>query len=96
MDLLHDWPDDDAARILAAVRNAAPVGARILIIETLIADEGGPKFGKVLDVIMLATTGGRERTAAEHGALLANAGMRLERVLPTRSQYSIIEAVAGA
>lgn len=94
MDLLHDWPDDSAGRILAAVRNAAPVGARILIIETLIADEGGPKFGKVLDVIMLATTGGRERTAAEHGALLANAGMRLERVLPTRSQYSIIEGVA--
>jgi SAM-dependent methyltransferase len=96
MDLLHDWPDDDAARILAAVRNAAPVGARVLIIETVIADEDGPKFGKVLDVIMLATTGGRERTVAEHGALLANAGMRLERVLPTRSQYSIIEAVAGA
>src|SRR5690606_10986464 len=71
-DLQRDWPDGHAARILAAVRNATPVGARVLIIETVIADEDGPKFGKVLDVIMLATTGGRERTVAEHGALLAN------------------------
>src|SRR5690606_21092588 len=35
MDLLHDWPDDDAARILAAVRRAASVGARVLVVETL-------------------------------------------------------------
>ncbi len=96
MDLLHDWPDDRAAQILAAVRRAASDGARALIIETLIAEEPGRQAGKVLDVIMLATTGGRERTAAEHDRLLANAGFRLERVVPTRSQYSIVEAVADA
>src|SRR5690606_33271707 len=70
-DLLHAWPDDDAARLRAAVRSAAPVGGSVVMIETVIADEDGPKLGKVLDVIMLAKTGGRERTVAEHGALLA-------------------------
>jgi SAM-dependent methyltransferase len=95
MDLLHDWPDDDATRILAAVRRAAPVGARVLLVETLIAEEPGRQFGKVLDVIMLATTGGRERTVAEHGGMLANARFQLERVIPMRSQYSIIEAIAA-
>ena len=94
MDLLHDWPDERAAQILAAVRRAAPIGARALLVETLIAEEPGRQAGKVLDVIMLATTGGRERTAAEHGRLLASAGFTLERVIPTRSQYSIVEAVA--
>ncbi|HEX6997656.1 MAG TPA: methyltransferase [Gammaproteobacteria bacterium] len=94
MDLLHDWPDADAARILAAVRRAAAPGARLLVVETLISDEPGPQFAKLLDVIMLATTGGRERTAAEHGRLLADAGFRSERVLPTGSAYSIVEAVA--
>lgn len=94
MDLLHDWADDDAARILAGVRRAAPVGARVLVIETLITEEPGRQLGKVLDVIMLATTGGRERAVAEHGVLLANAGFRLERVIPTASQYSIVEATA--
>ena len=92
MDLLHDWPDDDAAKILAAVRRAAPAGARVLIIETLLDDAWDQRFAKMLDVIMLATTGGRERSAAEHGRMLEDAGFRLERVIPTPSRYSIVEA----
>jgi hypothetical protein len=94
MDLLHDWDDADAARILAAVRAAAPADARLLIVETLVAETPGPHFGKTLDIIMLAVTGGRERTRSQYTALLATAGFRLERVLPTRSQYSIVEAFA--
>ena len=95
MDLLHDWRDDDAARILASVRRAAPTDSRLLIIETLVPDAPGPHFGKTLDLIMLAVTGGRERTRAQHAALLESAGFRLERVLPTQSEYSIVEAFAA-
>jgi SAM-dependent methyltransferase len=95
MDLLHDWRDDDAARILSAVRRAAPAHARLLIIETLVPETPGPHFGKTLDLIMLAVTGGRERTRAQYAALLERAGLRLERVLPTRSEYSIVEASAA-
>jgi hypothetical protein len=93
MDLIHDWSDADAARILAAVRAAAPAYARVLIIETLVPETAGPHFGKTLDVIMLAVTGGRERTRTQYTALLSAAGLRLERVLATRSEYSLIEAV---
>jgi hypothetical protein len=94
MDLLHDWDDGNAARILAAVRRAAPQQARLLIVETLVPDTPGPHFGKTLDIIMLAVTGGRERTEAQHAALLAAAGFRLTRVLATASQYSLVEATA--
>jgi hypothetical protein len=94
MDLLHDWDDADATRILTAVRRAARPRARLLIIETLVPETPGPHFGKTLDIIMLAVTGGRERTEAQHAALLVAAGFRLERVLTTASQYSIAEAVA--
>jgi len=95
MDLLHDWRDDDAARILASVRRGAPAHARVLIIETLVPEAPGPHFGKTLDIIMLAVTGGRERTRAEHAALLDRSGFLLERVLPTRSEYSIVEALVA-
>ncbi len=95
MDLLHDWRDDDAARILESVRRGAPAHARVLIIETLVPESPGPHFGKTLDIIMLAVTGGRERTRAEYEALLDRSGFRLERVLPTRSEYSIVEALAS-
>ncbi|HEX4950378.1 MAG TPA: methyltransferase [Blastocatellia bacterium] len=93
MEVLHDWNDEDAARILAAVRQAAPAHARLVIVEALVAEAPGPDLSKVLDVIMLAITGGRERTPSEYEALLAQAGFRLERIIATPSQYSIVEAV---
>lgn len=94
MEVLHDWTDADAAKILRAVRRAAPGGARVLIVEALVSEAPGPEFGKTLDIIMLALTGGRERTESEYRKLLAAAGFELERVVATRSHYSIIEAVA--
>lgn len=93
MDVLHDWDDEGAARILRAVRAAARPTSRLLVIETLVAEEPGPHFGKLLDIIMLAVTGGRERTRSQFAALLTETGFRLERVLPTASQYSIVEAI---
>jgi hypothetical protein len=92
MDVLHDWDDADAARIVSAVRQAAHGQSRLLIIETLVPQAPGPHFGKSLDVTMLAVTGGRERSEAEYAALLKSAGFRLLRVLPTASHYSIVEA----
>ena len=42
---------------------------------------------------MLLLTGGEERTEDEYAELLARAGFRLERVIPTRSPVSVLEAV---
>jgi hypothetical protein len=95
MDLLHDWNDADSLRILAAVRRAAPPEARVLIVETLVAETPGPHIGKTLDITMLTVTGGRERTPTALGQLLDATGWHRTRVLPTTSQYSIVEAVAG-
>jgi hypothetical protein len=95
MEVIHDWADADAARILMAVRSGASRLSRLLIIESLIADTPGLHPGKLLDVIMLAVTGGRERTATECEELLRGAGFELARILPTASPYSIVEAVAS-
>jgi hypothetical protein len=94
MDVLHDWDDADATRILRTMRQAAHAQSRVLIVETLVPQTPGPHFGKSLDVTMLAVTGGRERTEAEYAALLAATGFALQRVLPTASHYSIVEAAA--
>ncbi len=93
MEVIHDWNDEDSIRILSAVRQAAPPHARLLIVEAMVSESAGADFSKVLDVIMLAVTGGRERTASEYENLLSRAGFRLERVAPTASQYSVIESV---
>jgi hypothetical protein len=44
---------------------------------------------------MLVIAGGRERTREEFRDLLARAGLRLRRVVPTASRLSIVEAVAA-
>jgi hypothetical protein len=93
MEVIHDWNDEDSAKILNAIRRAAPSHARLLIVEAIVSESPGPDFSKVLDVIMLAVTGGRERTPSEYDDMLSRAGFRFERIIPTPSQYSIIEAV---
>jgi SAM-dependent methyltransferase len=95
MEVLHDWTDEDAARILGAVRRAAAPGDRLLIVEVLVPDNPGPDHSKMLDIIMLAFTGGRERTREQYESLLDAAGFKLERVVPTRSSYFVVEAIAG-
>jgi O-methyltransferase domain len=94
MSVIHDWGDPEATAILGAVRRAAPAHAKVLLLEMLLPDTPGPHPAKSLDVEMLVmTNGGRERTRAQYERLLASAGMRLARVIPTRSPTVILEAV---
>jgi hypothetical protein len=95
MDILHDWNNADAARILTSIRRAANTGSKVLVIETIIPDTPGPHLAKALDVNMLVMTGGRERTIPEHRSMLKNAGFDLQRVIPTACPYSILEAQAS-
>jgi hypothetical protein len=76
--VLHDWPDDDAARILQTIRRAAPSHARLLINESVIEPGNEPDGAKWLDLLMLLLAGGRERGAEEWRALLDGAGFQLE------------------
>ena len=49
----------------------------------------------LLDLIMLAYAGGRERTKTEFGGLLEQAGLRLERVSPLEAGPQVLEAVVA-
>ena len=92
MDIIHDWDDERSAAILKAVRSAAPDHATLLLLETIVPDEDGPHWAKTLDVVMLAVTGGLQRTAQEYESLLAMSGFHLEQVIETPTGISIVEA----
>lgn len=93
MNVIHDWDDADSRRILEAVAAAGrPAGATVLLLEVLLPDGPAPHWGKVLDIVMLAITGGRERTLQGYEALLTAAGMELVGVAPTATSFSLIEA----
>jgi O-methyltransferase len=66
--------------------------SRLLIIEMVLPDGDTPHPGKVIDMGMLVAPGGQERTEPEYAALLAKAGLRLTRVVPTESPVSVVES----
>ena len=94
MDIIHDWSDEDSARILKNLRRAAPVGAKLLLIEAIIPDDTNPNWAKLLDIHMLTLAGGRQRTQQEHAELLSNTGFRFEREIAVSGNFSILEAVS--
>ena len=94
--ILHDWDDEQAGTILRHCRAAAAAGAaRLVVVERVLPEQVGPDDLEAVlaDLNMMVWTSGRERTAAEFGTLLADAGWHLERILPTDTGLSVIEAV---
>ncbi len=94
MDIIHDWPDAESVAILRAIRAAAQPGAKVLLIEYLVADDPGPDWAKALDIRMLTLFAGSQRTRAEFEELLTQSGFRLERVVDAGVGTSIVEATA--
>ena len=54
---------------------------------------GGASFQSLMDLNMLVISKGRERTESEYGELLDAAGLKITKIVPTLSPYSLIEAV---
>ena len=91
--IIHDWYDDKNVRILENIRNSMPEDAKVLIIDTIIPEGDEPHFGKIMDIEMLLSPGGMERTPAEFEGLLDKAGFKMVRIIPTESPVGIVEAV---
>ena len=60
--------------------------------EMVILPGTDPSLGKLLDLEMLVMTpDGRQRTEDEYRRLCAAAGFELTRIVPTRTQFCLIE-----
>jgi hypothetical protein len=92
--VLHDWPDEEAAEILRRCREAASSPARLFIVERVLPGRAGREDLEALltDLNMMVMLGGQERTEGEYRRLLAGAGWRPGRVVPTGTEFSVIEA----
>src|SRR4029078_3445484 len=81
MEILHDWPDAETVAILSAVARAAPPHSKVLIVENLLADDSLDPHALTVDIAMLVSTGGRERTQTELAALLDTARLRVHHFM---------------
>jgi ubiquinone/menaquinone biosynthesis C-methylase UbiE len=89
--IIHDWTDEQCHTILSHIRKVIPAKGRLLVIEMVIKPGNVAQPAKWLDLNMLVLPGGRERTEAEYREMYAKAGFRLERVVPTPTEVSVIE-----
>lgn len=89
---MHD--EARAQAILVNCRQAMPEGARLVLIERLMSEDRGDRTqdpGTVmLDLHMMAITGGKIRTLAEVKALLKETGLSIARTEPTPTGLTLI------
>lgn len=91
--IIHDWDDDRARTILKHCHAVMSPGNKLLVVESVIPPGNDPFMGKFLDLTMMLIPGGKERTADEYRSLYDDSGFDLVRIVPTRSEVSVIEGV---
>ena len=74
--ILHDWDDNDARRILRAVRKSMTAEARLVVLERVVGD------ARATDAHMWVCFGGKERRTAAFEDLLIKAGFVTTHITP--------------
>jgi hypothetical protein len=97
--IVHDWDDLRARRVLENCRARLAPGGRVLCVDNVLPAMGDASCAgtKLLDMLMMVSLPGRERTEAEWRALYAAAGLRLTAItlINPRSGESIIQGAAA-
>jgi ubiquinone/menaquinone biosynthesis C-methylase UbiE len=95
--VINSFDDERALATLQNCRRVIIQKSKLLLIERVVPDrvEHSPAAqGPVMsDINMMVMSGGRERTAGEHRALLNEAGFAITKIIPTQSEVSLIETV---
>jgi hypothetical protein len=90
--IIHDWSDENAIKILTNCNKAMKKGDTLLLIELTIDEIEYNWYKLYLDILLLTCIGGKERTIKQFKKLLNNTGFNFIKVIRTRSFMSIIEA----
>lgn len=90
--VLHDWDDAKAEQILKNCHQAMTPDSRLLIVEVVLLPQDQSLYANCMDLLMLAITGGKERTLTSFKTMLEQAGFVLESIYPTSTEFSILEA----
>jgi len=91
--ILHDWNDAHCVNLLTTCRNAMAPHSRLLAAELVLDPNRNDELAYFFDLQMLVLFGGKERTVEEFQALYDAAGLRLTRIIPTASMFSLVDGV---
>lgn len=88
--IIHDWNDENAIRILTNCRKSLKPRGKILLVEQVV-EEPYTLMSLFYDLHMQVMLGGAERTEQEFKILFESAGLKLNRIIPTKSPMKIVE-----
>ena len=89
--ILHDWADDDAVRILRRIREAMRDDALLLVLELIVPEDDRPHPSKLVDLRRSSCSAAGERTRTQWADLLRRGGFELADVTDG-VRASVIEA----
>lgn len=91
--IIHDWSDEDALKILKNCRKGMDENSKLLIVEQIIFPNRKRDAIKFSDMMMLVLFGSKERTEKEFKSLLRQARLKINTIIQTDTEFSIIEAI---
>ncbi len=89
--ILHDWNDAQALKILRVVRTAMRESSKLLLVEAVVKSVERRPEVLMADMQMAVACGGKERTLGEYADLLGKVGLRISHV-SDGALNSVIEA----
>nr|QCX36381.1 COMTL6 [Piper methysticum] len=97
MSVLCDWGDEDCIKILKKCKEAIPAkGGKVIIVSKVLGLEGSmedlERVKYAGDMVMMAITGGKERTKKEWKKLVSDAGFNQCSIIPLATLPSVIVA----
>lgn len=91
--IIHDWNNEGASRILQNCRDSIPQDGVLLLLEYCLDDINSAPLAQAVDLIMMTVTGGRERTLTEYRTLLSGAHFQISRAILVTAHIQIVEAL---
>ncbi|CAI7564758.1 unnamed protein product [Penicillium pancosmium] len=78
--IMHDWPDEDATKILRNIAVAMTSHSRILIDDAVLPDTDAAWQVTMADLALMSSCGGVERTKRRWESLADAAGLKIEQI----------------
>jgi len=85
--VLHDWHDKAAGQILLRCAQAAQPSGHVMIAERPVGQASDASTSTAMDLRMLITLGGRERTLEDYRSLATEAGLVMVDAIPAGSRH---------
>ncbi|XP_002965284.2 caffeic acid 3-O-methyltransferase [Selaginella moellendorffii] len=93
--ILHDWKDEACITLLKNCYESLPSRGKVVVVDSILPSgtnhSFGSRFALNMDLLMLAYTGGKERTLEEFEALANAAGFAEVKVVITLDFLSVLE-----